>query len=96
MAVNHMVWLRFKSDVSAERVAQHLAALRSLLQRVPGIRDLTLGANFTDRANGYTHALSVLMENKAALTAYATHPAHVEVATALRRDADILALDYEY
>ena len=96
MAVNHSVWLRFKADVSAERVEEHLAALRSLLQTVPGIRDLTLGANFTDRANGYTHGLSVLLPDKAALKAYAVHPAHVEVVTALRRDADILALDYEY
>jgi hypothetical protein len=96
MAVNHMVWLRFKPDLSEERVAQHLAALRLLAERVPGISGLTLGANFTDRANGFTHALSVLLENKAALTAYATHPAHVEVASALRQDADIMALDYEY
>jgi hypothetical protein len=96
MAVNHMVWLRFRPDVPAERIAAHLEALRGLAGRVPGVRGVTVGANFTDRAQGYTHGLSVILDDRAALSAYAVHPAHVEVATGLRRDAEVLALDYEY
>lgn len=96
MPVNHMVWIRFRPDVPVERVEHHLAALRSLRGRVPGILDLTLGRNFTDRANGCTHGLSVILADKAALATYAPHPAHVEVASALRQDAEILALDYEF
>jgi hypothetical protein len=91
-----MVWIRFRADVPVERIEAHCAALRSLRERVPGVLDLSLGANFTDRANGCTHGLSVILKDRDALPAYAVHPAHVEVATALRRDAEILALDYEY
>jgi hypothetical protein len=96
MPVNHMVWIKFRADVPPERVERHLEALRSLAHRVPGILDLTLGRNFTDRANGCTHGLSVILPDRAALSAYITHPVHVEVAGAVRQDAEILALDYEY
>jgi len=90
-----MVWIKFRDGVEQTRIDQHIAALTSLQQSVPGIVQLTIGENFTDRADGYTHGLLVILDNKAALNAYATHPRHVEVATALREDANILALDYE-
>lgn len=96
MAVNHMVWIKFGSDVPAERIAQHLAGLQSLATSVPGIRQLTVGRNFTNRANGYTHGVSVILDDEAALSAYAVHPRHVEVATALRKDSELMALDYVY
>jgi len=95
MAVTHIVWIKFRDGVAPSRIDAHVAALASLEHSVPGISQLTLGANFTDRAGGYSHGLVVILEDKAALEAYATHPRHVEVATALRQDADILALDYE-
>lgn len=96
MAVNHMVWMKFRADVGEARIAAHLQALRALAEIVPGVQQLNLGRNFTERANGYTHGLSVILTDKAALQGYAVHPYHVEVATALRKDAEIMALDYEF
>jgi hypothetical protein len=96
MAVNHMVWIKFRPEIDEARIAAHAAALRALQQRVPGVQSLNLGRNFTERANGYNFGLSVILDDKAALQAYAVHPYHVEVATALRRDAEIMALDYEF
>lgn len=96
MAVNHMVWIRFRPEIDDARIAAHASALRALQQRVPGVQSLNLGRNFTERANGYNFGLSVILDDKAALQAYAVHPYHVEVATALRRDAEIMALDYEF
>ena len=96
MAVKHVVWIKFKDAVTPERVSEHVRALKDLTVRVPGIVDLAVGANFTDRANGFTHGLVVTLEDRAALDRYAAHPAHVEVATALRSDADLQALDYEF
>jgi len=95
MAVTHIVWIKFRDGVSQTRIDNHIGALKSLKQSVPGIRELTIGENFTDRAEGYGHGLVVILDDKAALEAYATHPKHVAVATALREDARILALDYE-
>ncbi len=95
MAVTHMVWIKFNEGVTPADVEGHLGALRALKESVPGIINLTAGANFTDRANGYTHGLLVTLADKAALETYATHPNHVAVATALRQDAVLQAMDYE-
>jgi hypothetical protein len=96
MAVNHVVWIKFKAPVPPARVSEHLDALHGLTERVPGIVELSLGANITDRANGFTHGLVVTLQDRAALDRYSAHPVHVEVAAALRRDAELLALDYEF
>jgi hypothetical protein len=96
MAVNHMVWFKFYSTVAEERVAAHLQALRSLKTQVPGVIDLHVGVNFTDRANGYTHGLMALLHDKVALANYVVHPAHVAVVNSLQDDCDRLALDYEF
>jgi hypothetical protein len=96
MAINHMVWIKFRAGTDASRIQAHLDGLRSLAARVPGILELHIGENFTDRANGCTHGLCVILTDKAALQAYAVHPAHVQVASALRQDAEVLALDYEF
>jgi hypothetical protein len=96
MAVNHMVWIKFHSGLGEPQIAAHLQALRLLQDRVPGVRSLNLGRNFTDRANGFTHGLCVILDDKPALAAYGPHPYHTEVAAALRRDADLLVLDFEF
>jgi hypothetical protein len=91
-----MVWLKFKAGVPPARIEAHLAALASLVEHVPGITRLSLGANFTDRAQGYTHGVAVELTDRAALAAYGPHPYHAKVAAALREDAELLALDYEF
>ena len=95
MTVEHIVWIKFKPGIGPDRIAEHLAALASLPDRVPTIVNLRLGENFTDRANGYTHGLIVTFANRASLETYATHPQHVPIADALKQDADLLAMDFE-
>jgi hypothetical protein len=94
MPVNHVVWIKLAAETSAQRIAEHMDALRRLKIDVPGINQLSVGVNFTDRAHGCTHGLVVELKDKEALAVYAVHPSHVEVATALRRDAELWALDY--
>ena len=96
MPVAHMVWIKFAEDVPQDRIEAHLDALKSLSKSVPGILELTLGENFTDRAQGYTHGLLVVLADKPGLKVYAEHPEHVAVASALREDASLMALDYEF
>ncbi|MEX2387843.1 MAG: Dabb family protein, partial [Phycisphaeraceae bacterium] len=69
---------------------------RSLKTKVPGIRHLAVGENFTDRSGGFTHGLLVTLESRAALKVYADHPEHVAVAGPLKADAELRALDFEY
>ncbi len=95
MAVHHMVWIRFGDDVSDCRIAEHLEALRSLKHNVPGVIDVKVGENFTDRAGGFTHGLLVTLDSRDALAAYGPHPAHQKVAGALTEDAELMAMDIE-
>ncbi len=91
--LEHMVWIRFKPGVTAQRQQHHLDGLRALEGKVPGIRKIAVGANITDRAMGYTHGLLVSLDDAAALKVYADHPEHLKVAQPLREDADLLAMD---
>lgn len=95
MAVNHQVWIKFRPEISAERIEAHLDALRGMVGVVPGVISLTCGANFTDRARGCTHGVAVLIESREALAAYAVHPVHAAIAAGLRADGEVQALDYD-
>ena len=74
MVVVHLVLLSFKPDASADAVAACLRELRLLATSVPGVLQLSCGQNFTSRGREFTHALTVHLEDKAALDAYAVHP----------------------
>jgi hypothetical protein len=95
--VEHIVLFRWKEEASQEARDSAVAELRKLKGKIPGIVDLSCGANFSDRAKGYTHGLVVRFKDHAALEAYGPHPEHQCVVqifiTPIR--ADILALDYE-
>lgn len=96
MPVEHMVWFRFRDDVEQVRREQHAENLRGLKGRVPGIRRLEVGWNFTERARGAQLGLLVTLESKSALKGYQVHPDHVAVARGLKADCDeISAMDFE-
>ena len=90
-----MVWIRFRDGVSSERREHHLTGLRGLKGRVPGVVEVVVGENFTDRAKGFTHGLLVTLESRAALEGYGPHPEHVAVAGPLKEDAELMAMDVE-
>ncbi|MBM3493182.1 MAG: Dabb family protein [Armatimonadetes bacterium] len=95
--VIHIVLFRWKPGTTeAQREAAH-EALRSLASAIPGIQELTCGANFSDRAAGFDTGLVVRFESRDALAAYLPHPAHrrvVDVVINPIREQS-LALDYE-
>ncbi len=95
MAVEHMVWMKFKPGVSEKRIAEHLAGLEGLADKIDVIKSLKVGANFTDRAQGFTHGLIVTFNCRGCLTTYLEHPDHVAVAGPLKADAELMAMDVE-
>jgi len=97
MAVRHVAWLKFKDDVDPQRIEGHLEACRALVGRVPAVLNLECGANFTDRAGGFTHCIIVSLVDRAGLSAYLEHPVHVPVGEALKADlADLRVMDVEF
>ena len=97
MKVEHQVWFKFKQGISDQRIDHHAKGLAALKNKIPGILELKVGRNFTDRAPGYLLGLSVTFTDKAALEVYQPHPEHKAVANPLREDCDsVMALDFEF
>ncbi len=95
MAVEHMVWIKFHEDIPEERQMEHLANLAGLKDRIDVIERIVVGENFTDRSGGFGHGLIVTVASRPDLMTYLDHPAHVEVATPLKADAELRAMDIE-
>lgn len=96
--VEHIVLFRWTQEASREAIDNAMTELRGLKDKIPGIIDLSCGANFTDRSKGYTHAVVVRFPDRAALEAYIPHPEHQRVVQNVFGPirADVLAVDYEF
>lgn len=73
-----------------------MARCRELVGKVPAVQNLECGANYSDRARGFTHGIIVSLAGRDALPEYLNHPAHVPVGEALKADvAELLVMDLE-
>ena len=95
--IEHLVLFKLKADAPADAGDRMLERLSGLRGTVPGILELTCGANFSPRSQGFTHGLLVRFAARADLEVYAAHPEHQRVITETIRPVaeSILALDYE-
>jgi stress responsive alpha/beta barrel protein len=96
--IEHIVLFRWTDEASQEAKDNAMVELRNLKTKIPGIVDLSCGANFCDRAQGYTHGLVVRFNDRTALEAYGPHPEHQRVVQNVINPicAGVLALDYEF
>ncbi len=96
--VEHIVLFKWKSEATAEQIAAAIKGLGDLKEQVPNILNLSVGENFTDRGQGFTHGLVVRFPDKAALEVYGPHPAHQHVVQTFINPIreSVLALDYEF
>lgn len=95
--VEHIVLFKFKADASTEAVRHIQERLASLKSQIPGIVDLTVGENFCERNQGFTHGIVVRFDNRASLEAYLPHPSHQAVVQETIRPIleDLISVDYE-
>ena len=95
--IEHLVLFQWAESATEAQIQFALESLRGLKETVPGIVELTCGENFSDRGQGFTHALYVRLESRAALEAYQPHPAHQAVAqnAILPIKLNVIAIDYE-
>jgi hypothetical protein len=97
MSVEHMVWFRFKAEMPQPRINDLMTQLRALQKVIPGISSIRTGKNFTDRAQGHTHGLVVILDSPEALADYGPHPDHQKIVVQLKETCDsILAMDFEF
>ncbi len=95
--VEHLVLFKVKPGTGAEAIQAMQDALLGLRDAIPGILEITVGANFSERSQGFTHGLLVRFQDRAALDTYIPHPAHEETRNTyiLPIVDDVLVVDYE-
>lgn len=79
MTVEHLVLIEANDDVTEEQAQEIMDGISSLKDKIPGVLDVKIGKNFTDRAPHITHAAVVTMEDKDTLSNYGPHQAHQDL-----------------
>ena len=91
----HLVLFKYNPDVDDAARAGHVEALRRLAT-LPGVLELAAGPDVVRSTRSYDTGLLVRFANRAALEAYATHPAHMPAADLGRRlTMHIASADFE-
>ena len=79
MTVEHIALIEPNEGVSEEEAQKVMDGIRALKGLVPGVLEVKIGKNFTDRAPHIKYAASITLADKAALEAYGPHPAHQDL-----------------
>ena len=79
MAIEHLVLIEQNDGVTEAQAQEVMDGIAALKDQVPGILDVKIGNNFSDRAPHISHAAVVPLADKDALAAYGPHPAHQEL-----------------
>ncbi|GAA4841652.1 Dabb family protein [Algivirga pacifica] len=77
--VNHTVLFKLKAEASEAQIQEMIDRLHALEETIPSLDKIHVNYNFSDRSQGHQVMLYSLFADKAALQAYAVHPAHVAV-----------------
>ena len=95
--VEHIVLFKWKEEAAPGDIDKAVQGLKSLKNEITGIIDLSVGENFSARAQGFQCGLVVRFVDRAALDLYGPHPAHQAVVQNLINPirADLIAVDYE-
>jgi hypothetical protein len=93
--VIHIVLFKFMDSAAPRQIDQLLKDIQALQSAIPGILAVTCGENFSPRAKGYTHAVTIRFVNRGALDAFYPHPVHQHlIATSIKPIiSDLLPLD---
>jgi len=97
-AIQHIVLLQFKPDVSEEKISDLFSQLADLKERIPGIASFAGGPYSSHEGlnQGYTHGFSMEFETAAARDTYLPHPEHERVKNAILPCIDsVIAFDFE-
>ena len=76
--IQHMVLLKFKPEVTHEKIEDIFNSLAQLQQLIPGITYLASGPYSSNEGlnQGYTHGFLMTFESASARDAYLPHPEH--------------------
>jgi hypothetical protein len=91
----HLFGFKWKAGVTKEekeRAAQEIRALQGI---IPGLLETHVGVNFSPRSLGYAFGGVMKFEDRAALAAYGTDPAHLTLLKWLMPLIEAVEVDFE-
>lgn len=93
--LTHIVCFKYKAETGQQTRRDHVASL-SGLATLPGIVDLTAGADVVRSPRSFDTGLIVRFTDRAALDAYQKNPVHVPIAQhGVSLCQTIVAVDFE-
>ena len=96
--IQHLVLLKFKPDVTPEKITELFSQVAQLQQLISGITYFAGGPNSSPEGlnQGYTHGFMMTFESVDARDTYLPHSEHEVVKAALSQCIDsVLAFDFE-
>ena len=69
----------FKDENKQENIVKAKVMLEALMGRVPSLKSIEVGINFSEEARAMDLSIYTEFLDKASLEAYAIHPEHLEV-----------------
>ena len=82
--VVHIVMFRFKDKNREKNIEIVSKMLNDLLSKVPTLKSMEVGQNFTDSDRAMDLSIITTFDDKDALKAYAIHPEHLKVVEYIR------------
>jgi len=75
----HIVMLAFKDENKTENLQKIKTRLDALLDKVPSLKSMEVGLDFMQSDRSFDLVLTSSFDDKAGLSEYAVHPAHLDV-----------------
>lgn len=95
--IKHVVFFKFKPEVSSDERREALEALRSLPEKIDVIRDFEVGEDILGQPRSWDAVLITTYDDLAALEEYQRHDDHVPVVRRMQKVCDAIgSVDFEY
>ena len=95
--IEHIVLMRFSKNTTKSQKNELNLKTLALKKGIPGVMDIQMGHNFSERSQGYDMGLTVRFTDQAALDNYGPHPLHQEFVAYMDEIGieDKLVVDFE-
>ena len=94
--VVHIVMFAFKQENKAENIQKAKGMLEGLVGKVPSLLSMEVGVDFMQSERSFDLVLTSTFADREALSAYAVHPAHLDVVNFIKEAAEASkVVDYE-
>ncbi|MBE0499159.1 MAG: Dabb family protein [Campylobacterales bacterium] len=92
----HIVMFAFKEENKEENLHKTKAMLEALLEKIPSLSSMEVGLDCVQSERSFDLVLTSTFENREGLSAYAVHPAHLEVVSFIKEVTEVAkVVDYE-